>query len=152
MRCVSSIRRYSNMETGSGVYGEACPKAPAASDSCSIKLIMNSQHTTEVYSICQYIETKQRCIRRLEANIKRLERKRQKLEGLDRSCKAGYSYQHTIQRARYKKSQQTEMPRKSKSYCCRLSYCRRAFRSGVVCMATKPRDRDLSNLAGTFAG
>ena len=60
------------METGSGVYGEACPKAPAASDSCSIKLIMNSQYTTEVYSICQYIETKQRCIRRLEANIKRL--------------------------------------------------------------------------------
>ncbi|KIM95394.1 hypothetical protein OIDMADRAFT_134003 [Oidiodendron maius Zn] len=54
-----------------GSRREACSKAPAAGDSCRIKLIMNSQHTTEVCSICQYIETKRRRIHRLEANIKR---------------------------------------------------------------------------------
>ena len=54
-----------------GSRREACPKAPAAGDSCGIKLIMNSQYTSELCSICRNIETKRRRIRRLEANVKR---------------------------------------------------------------------------------
>ena len=54
-----------------GSRREACPKAPAAGDSCRIKLIMNSQHTSELCTICRNIETKRRRICSLEANVKR---------------------------------------------------------------------------------
>ncbi|KIM94813.1 hypothetical protein OIDMADRAFT_134927 [Oidiodendron maius Zn] len=63
-----------------GLRRQACPKATAAGDSCSIKLIMNSQYTSELCSICRNIETKRRRIRRLEANVKRWSENAQSLK------------------------------------------------------------------------
>lgn len=52
-----------------GTRREACSKVPQAGDSCGIMLIMSSQPTNELCSICQKIETKRRRIHKLEARI-----------------------------------------------------------------------------------
>lgn len=54
-----------------GPRREACSMAPQIGESCGIKLIMDSQRTNQLCSICRRIEIKRRRIRKLEERIKR---------------------------------------------------------------------------------
>ena len=72
--------------------------------------------------------------------------KRQKLEGLNRSCNARYS-QLDMKRA----SRQKRLAKASHTAADHRAVDV-PFDQGWVCVVNEPRDRDSSNLARTFAG